>query len=736
MYSKMPTEFFFGSSDCLLSFKGALNSPDGRAEAREDQPDPRLDQSSDINQIDTPLDKTENTLDGSSVNTGRPVERSALLKQSFQTGHSVTSGHSVTGHSVTTERSASVGRSTSTGRRESTGRSVNTRRSVSDSYTSKNSENSKEVRKSKASAKDHTKRHRDSHSRSSNGNTEDSSASSNRSASSSPSRSRSRSRDRTRRKDKKSTSPSRSSSRSRDRSKRKSKKSASPSRSRSRSRDRSKRKSKKSASPSRSRSRSRDRSKRKSKKSASSSRSRSGSRGRSKKKVNSSKSSRRRSRSKEKKHKRHYSRSRSHSRDRRSSYDHSRSHKRKSSRKDHSTGHKRRREYVSSDENIFQKHSDSVSVIVEDNEFDGESEASPRSRDTSRSEWNIQRDRPQSKASESQSIHSDEEDEVTKIPYADIIKEIFKILPVDMCPPKEQSSIPSKPRSGIDRLKPSDSKDSLSLPQSQMIEDIREISQDYISKKAKIETNWVAPHDLVAKKLGTHMKYYNLHREFFPANIPKLDRDASKLDLSDKTNFNVSPKFLESLETQARNVVSINSYADLFATAAFSSLSSEQMDANVLLRLVESLVDCIKHSTNISFVMATELLMTRRELAMSNSKILSPSAKDSLRATPISADSLFGGKISENQKANSETYTQKFIATSVSQKSKPGSSDNFKIPKFNPKRNDPKKDTSKPSSSPSNTSTRGGYNRPRGGVSRGRGKPAPSRGGASYHKRT
>ena len=91
-----------------------------------------------------------------------------------------------------------------------------------------------------------------------------------------------------------------------------------------------------------------------------------------------------------------------------------------------------------------------------------------------------------------------------------------------MCPPKEQSSIPSKPRSGIDRLKPSGSKDSLSLPQSQMIEDIREISQDFISKKTKIETNWIAPYDLVAKKLGTHMKFYNLHKEFFPANIPKL----------------------------------------------------------------------------------------------------------------------------------------------------------------------------------------------------------------------
>ena len=160
------------------------------------------------------------------------------------------------------------------------------------------------------------------------------------------------------------------------------------------------------------------------------------------------------------------------------------------------------------------------------------------------------------------------------------------------------------------------------------------------------------------------------------------------------------------------------------------------MDANVLLCLVESLVDCFKHSTNISFVMATELLMARRELAMSNSKILSPSAKDTLRATSIWADSLFRGKIPEIQKENSETYTQKFIATSGSQISKSGSFDNFKIPKLNSKRNASKKDTSKTSSSPSNTSTREGYNRHRGGGSRGRGKPAPSRGGASYHKRT
>ena len=92
-----------GSLGDEASMNDAL-TPDGRVESREDQPDPRLDQSTDIHQNDSPLDKTEKTPDGSSVNTGRPVvERSALLKQSCHTGHSVT-----TGHSVNTERSVQL----------------------------------------------------------------------------------------------------------------------------------------------------------------------------------------------------------------------------------------------------------------------------------------------------------------------------------------------------------------------------------------------------------------------------------------------------------------------------------------------------------------------------------------------------------------------------------------------------------------------------------------------------
>ena len=45
--------------------------------------------------------------------------------------------------------------------------------------------------------------------------------------------------------------------------------------------------------------------------------------------------------------------------------------------------------------------------------------------------------------------------------------------------------------------------------------------------------------------------------------------------------------------------------------------------------------------------MAVELMLARRELAISGSKILTDTSKDSLRSVPFSADSLFGGKISE-----------------------------------------------------------------------------------------
>ena len=109
--------------------------------------------------------------------------------------------------------------------------------------------------------------------------------------------------------------------------------------------------------------------------------------------------------------------------------------------------------------------------------------------------------------------------------------------------------------------------------------------QTYVSDKVKLEPGWTAPISL-EKELGTHMKFYKLHNEQFPASVPKIDKDASKLDLSSSGSINITSKFLESMESQARHVISINSYADLFATSAFSAMKSDEMDTNILRRLI------------------------------------------------------------------------------------------------------------------------------------------------------
>lgn len=469
-----------------------------------------------------------------------------------------------------------------------------------------------------------------------------------------------------------------------------------------------------------------------------SSSSRSRSRDRSRRYSRKKKSHRHRSHSRDsyrRKHKRR-SRSRSHN-DRRSRHrqargrrlSRSRDKRHRSSRSPYLQEKRRRISHSpSSDKNVVP---DVVSGSITDNEFEGESVASPIQKSVTTSSYRVKDKSSTHRPSESCSVYSEEEDD-GKISYAETIEEVFNLLPTSICPRKNDPSIPSKPRSGIDLLNPTEDKESSSLPQSQLIKDILNLVQTYVSDKVKLEPGWTAPVNL-ERELGTHMKFYKLHNEQFPASIPKVDKDASKLDLSTTGSINVSSKFLESMERQARNVISINSYADLFATSAFSTMQSDDMDTNMLRRLVQALVNCLKHSTNLSFLMAVELMLARRELAISGSKILTESSKDSLRSIPFSVNSLFGGKISEIQKANSETHQQKLIADSVSQKPGSSQSSQFRTPRVPRKKQDSKTDLPRPTRQPQ--AGRGGSRTFRGRGSMRRDRNVPSRGGASSDRR-
>ena len=80
---------------------------------------------------------------------------------------------------------------------------------------------------------------------------------------------------------------------------------------------------------------------------------------------------------------------------------------------------------------IQSKQNDVVSIQVSDNDFDGESVSSPPSKlplsqPTARVGKN-------SRSFETRSVLSDDEDD-SRILYSDILREVFKILPPQICP--------------------------------------------------------------------------------------------------------------------------------------------------------------------------------------------------------------------------------------------------------------------------------------------------------------
>ena len=184
------------------------------------------------------------------------------------------------------------------------------------------------------------------------------------------------------------------------------------------------------------------------------------------------------------------------------------------------------------------------------------------------------------------------------------------------------------------------------------------------------------------------------------------------------------------MERQAWNMVTINSYADLFTAVSVKALESDNLDAPMLKRLLSSIVSCLKHSSSMAVILTVELLQARREAAIQRSKILTEATKNKLCSVPIYSEFLFGGQVAALQKSNSESQQQSFIASSVTQSSQ-ASSSWFKSPKHPNKSSDHRDSSS--SSRPPNRRDRGGPRRGprRGGWLSWKGSTHPSRGGAS-----
>ena len=225
----------------------------------------------------------------------------------------------------------------------------------------------------------------------------------------------------------------------------------------------------------------------------------------------------------------------------------------------------------------------------------------------------------------------------------------------------------------------------LVLPLSKLVENTTKYIQNRLDSD-KFSRDWICPQSLVLALALT--KFYKSQNQYLPTdNIPQLKADVSLLDISNKGRASIPLKNLEAWERKARKLVSINSHADLFSSAAFLSLQQESMSVAALFRLLEAVAKSIKHATTMSTLLTTELFQARRDTALASSKLLLDNSTYELRNAPINSKSLFDGRIKEIAKSNFEAQQQRFLAsTSIQSQSHsfkpPTQSRAFKIPKY------------------------------------------------------
>ena len=101
--------------------------------------------------------------------------------------------------------------------------------------------------------------------------------------------------------------------------------------------------------------------------------------------------------------------------------------------------------------------------------------------------------------------------------------------------------------------------------------------------------------------------------------------------MSSKGRYCVPVRNLEYWEKRVRKLVTINSHANLFSSAAYLGLQQESMSIKALSRLLEAVAKSIKHATAMSTIFATELFQARRDAAIATSKLLLDKSSHELR---------------------------------------------------------------------------------------------------------
>ena len=259
------------------------------------------------------------------------------------------------------------------------------------------------------------------------------------------------------------------------------------------------------------------------------------------------------------------------------------------------------------------------------------------------------------------------------------VNEVFRVLPTTLCP--RVPTIPKhKNRSGLEELNNEEVPNQEYLPQANLVRSMLVQLQSTRSEDA-CSQGWMVPVNIHREAVSARMyNRYAVSLEHFPIKVPSLDSDASSIGLSNPTSINVPTKLLEKWEARSRMGVNVASHSDHFTVTLSQLLKDEKVSSLAIDRIMAALDKSKTALLALNLQNATEMLSLRRDATLDcRSTSLLSGSKDQLRAAPLSANTLFHGKVRAVAAADLAEQTRLCSAHAFSSNRKrPAPSSNFK----------------------------------------------------------
>ena len=246
------------------------------------------------------------------------------------------------------------------------------------------------------------------------------------------------------------------------------------------------------------------------------------------------------------------------------------------------------------------------------------------------------------------------------------VNEVFRVLPEKLCPrittaPKHVN------RSGLEELNNEEIPEIEVLPQANIVRNM--IDQLQASRPLDSCTSgWTVPSALAREHVSP--KIYNMYavsQEHLPVKPPPLDSEALTMGMSFPSSINVPYKTLERWEARSRMAANIASHSDHFIATLDRILKDENVSSLSVNRIMSALDKSKTKILGLSLHSTAEMLSLRRDATLdAKSTSLLKGSKDMLRAAPLSAKTLFNGKVKEVTAADLAEQTRLGLQSSFS----------------------------------------------------------------------